>query len=589
MKLNPLLLIDYYKSTHAEQYPKDITRLVSYYTPRMSRLEDDKKLVHFGLQYFIKEYLIDGFNDFFFKRDKEEVLAEYEYYMKNTMVNENDLLKRVASLHDLGYLPLELYSLPEGTIIPMQVPCVAITNTHDDFAWLVNTIESLLSATLWHAQISASVGMWYRNIVNDWYLCSCDDDVRRDKALGDFSFRGQESLESAVISSAGFLTSFSCSATVSAGFFLENYYGANLRKDSTNILSGSVSTEHSVMCSNYAVDGNEKTMIKRLLTEIYPNTSFSVVCDSYDYWNVVDVIIPELKEEILQHNGTMLCRGDSGCAEDIICGEKEFDDKTYHWRLYNKNEEILLSNDADIVCSYYDLSDNLRSVVDELGILYVNEDIAEMYIEQNGVYFIVIADMRLGGFDDSPTISISRYYPKPVQIGTVECLWNTFGGTINSKGYKVLDSHIKAIYGDSITIQKNEEIYTRLTMKGFACCNVVLGVGSFSMQCVEEYDVLQPFTRDTYSSAVKSTYCEIKGTPIKIFKNPKTDTGHFKKSQKGCCKVVKGERGELNCIDGLTWEQSLGENELKLVFKDGRIENEEDITEIRNRMWNGKF
>lgn len=486
MKLNPLLLIDYYKATHADQYPKNITRLVSYYTPRMSRLGDDKPLIHFGLQYFIKEYLIDSFNENFFNRPKEEVIEEYKYYINNTLPDENDLVSKIEDLYDLGYLPLEIYSLLEGKVIPMQVPCLAITNSHPEFAWLVNTIESLLSATLWHAQLSASVGHWYKKIVNKYYDLTCDDNISKESALGDFSFRGQESLESGVVSSAGFLLSFVNSATVPAGYFLEKYYNANLEIDNS-VIRGSVSSEHSVMCSNYAVDGDEVTMVKRLLTEIYPNTSFSMVSDSYDYWNLVDNILPQCRTEIENHNGCLLVRGDSGNPVEIV-------------------------------------------------------------------------------------------------TQTVFHLWDIFGGTVNRKGYKVLNPKVKAIYGDSITVQRAEEVYKILMENGYAASNVALGVGSFSMQCVEEDNILKPFTRDTYSSAVKSTYCEISGKPINIFKNPKTDTGHFKKSQKGCCLVTEKD-GKLVCQDELTWEEANSiQNKLLLVFRDGEMLIDQSLHGIRRRI-----
>ena len=83
-----------------------------------------------------------------------------------------------------------------------------------------------------------------------------------------------------------------------------------------------------------------------------------------------------------------------------------------------------------------------------------------------------------------------------------------------------------------------------LERAGFAINNVALGVGSFSMQCLETMDAdhksYAPYTRDTFGIAVKATYAEdADGKPIMIFKNPKTDTGHFKKSQRGCCRVVK--------------------------------------------------
>ena len=170
---------------------------------------------------------------------------------------------------------------------------------------------------------------------------------------------------------------------------------------------------------------------------------------------------------------------------------------------------------------------------------------------------------------------------------TVFKLWDEFGGTVNSKGYKVLDPHVKAIYGDSITVQRCEQIYRILMEHGFACSNVALGVGSFSFQCIEENGVLKPFTRDTFSSCIKATYCEIDGTPYPIFKNPKD--GGFKKSQKGCC-VVFEENGRLQYRDGLDWQEaSSGDNLLQTVFKDGVLTKEQTLQEIRSRLHNGAF
>jgi len=172
---------------------------------------------------------------------------------------------------------------------------------------------------------------------------------------------------------------------------------------------------------------------------------------------------------------------------------------------------------------------------------------------------------------------------------TVFKLWEQFGGHINSKGYKVLDPHVKAIYGDSITVQRCEKIYQILMENGFACSNVALGVGSFSFQCIEEDGILKVFTRDTFSSCIKATYCEINGRPTPIFKNPKD--GGFKKSQKGCCVVAAGHDGKLFYVDGRTWEEAIRDssNLLRPIFRDGEILEEQSLWEIRARLHGGKF
>lgn len=485
-----MLLIDFYKAVHAEMLPAKITKSVSYFTPRMSRVRMWNKVVMFGLQGFVKTYLIDYFNERFFERPIDEVISEYERIMDASLGKGVYGLQKIKDLHALGYLPIEIWALPEGTKVPMHVPMFCITNTHDDFAWLPQALESLISAEAWHPMLAATVGATYRDIVNKFYDETCDDSVSRNKALGSFDFRGEECTDSAIKAAAGWCLSFVNTATVPVIPYLEKLYNCDCTKES--VAFGSPSTEHAVMCSNYAVDGDEVTLLKRLLTEIYPDTSFSAVLDSYDYWNVIDNVLPQIKPEIMTHNGCMLMRGDSGDCIEVV-------------------------------------------------------------------------------------------------TKTVFKLWDEFGGTINSKGYKVLDPHVKAIYGDSITIQRCERIYEILKDNGFAASNVALGVGSFSFQCVEEDGILKPFTRDTFSSCIKATYCEIDHKPYPIFKNPKE--GGFKKSQKGCCLVYKNDNGELCYKDEYTWEEAScnSKQELKVIFRNSELLIDDSLANIRNRLHNNNF
>ena len=76
--------------------------------------------------------------------------------------------------------------------------------------------------------------------------------------------------------------------------------------------------------------------------------------------------------------------------------------------------------------------------------------------------------------------------------------------------------------------------------------------------------------------------------PIMIFKNPKTDTGHFKKSQRGCCRVVKTGDG-YDYVDGLTWSEAQDSNELRTVFRDGKFEKQFTLDEVRKNLHGGTF
>ena len=230
--------------------PKNITKSVSYFTPRMSRVKKWDKVVMFGLQGFIKTYLIDYFNNEFFNKPFDEVMGEYRRVMDVTLGKNTYKIEKIEALHHLGYLPIQIVSLPEGTKVPMHVPMFGITNTHPNFAWLPQSLESLISAEMWHPMLAATVGVTYREIVNEYYDMTCDDDISRAKALGAFDFRGEECLQSAIKAGAGWCLSFLNTATVPAIPYLEEMYNCDCTQEP--VAFGSPSTEHSVMCSNYA-------------------------------------------------------------------------------------------------------------------------------------------------------------------------------------------------------------------------------------------------------------------------------------------------------------------------------------------------
>ncbi|MGL5353527.1 MAG: nicotinate phosphoribosyltransferase [Clostridium sp.] len=488
--ISPLLLTDFYKTIHHMCYAEGMTKLVSYWTPRMTRKEDMNKVVMFGLQPFLKKYLINYFNENFFNRDKDDVISEYKRIISKTMGSIADDTSHIESLHDLGYLPIQIKAVKEGTRVNIKTPMIEITNTHEGFAWLVNYLETFMSCNIWQPMTSATIGYRYREIVKKYFDLTVENgDIKR--ACGDFSMRGFSSLESAQISGAAHLLSFVGTATISSISYLEEFYNCNVEEEIVGL--GTPSTEHSVMCS---YGSYEFYAYKRLITEVFPSGTLSIVSDTYDYWNVITNILPKLKEEILIRDGKIVIRGDSGDPVKIICGDK--------------NEEV----------------------------------------------------------------------GTPAYKGTVELLWDIFGGEINSKGYKVLNSKIGTIYGDSITVERCEEICKGLMEKGFAVSNCVFGIGSYTYQ----YN-----TRDTFGFALKATHAVINGEERFIFKDPITDSGNFKKSQKGMCYVYKdGE--DILYKDELTIkeQEDLGHNLLETVFSNGNLIKDYALSEIRKDLY-GEF
>jgi nicotinamide phosphoribosyltransferase len=273
-------------------------------------------------------------------------------------------------------------------------------------------------------------------------------------------------------------------------------------------------TEHSVM--SLGDQGNELATFERLISEIYPGGIVSIVSDTWDFWKVITEYIPTLKDVIMARNGKVVIRPDSGDPADILCGVE------FHY---------IDEKHKGSYASYKREMDNLNLPVQILEAEYK---------------------------------------------GAVQCLWETFGGEVSASGFKQLDEHIGLIYGDSITLERAQNICHRLAKKGFASTNVVFGIGSYTYQYT---------TRDVHGFAVKATYGEVDFEPREIFKKPKTDDG-TKDSAKGLTAVFRDTNGELYLKDQATWAEV--ENcEFKTVFKNGLICNEISLQEVRDNVKKG--
>lgn len=262
---------------------------------------------------------------------------------------------------------------------------------------------------------------------------------------------------------------------------------------------------------------------ERLITEVYPTGIISIVSDTMDFWNCVNPdggIVATLKDKILARDGKVVIRPDSGDPVKIVTGYTEDEIIREDGKIYNRHWKDVFNYEK-------------------------GKELTELEVK-----------------------------------GLIQCLWEIFGGTESSTGFKLLDSHIGAIYGDSITLERAEQICQRLADKGFASTNVVFGIGSFTYQGAVTPDAI--VTRDTHMFAVKSTYGEVlvdgvrKG--VEIFKDPKTDSG-MKKSAKGLTAVYEQD-GDFILKDQATWDE-VKNCAFKCVFKDGIIMKEYSLSEIR--------
>lgn len=550
---NILLQTDFYKATHLMQFNSRITSLTSYLTPRSSRLNTTDKMVWFGIQGFVQKYLVGEFNNNFFNLEWNTIAEQFHECLGlglgySTERIDNTLVK-VKELYDLGYLPIKINALPEGTLVPMNVPALEISTTKEGFAWVGQAIESLLSCSIWHPCISATVAYEYAKIAKEAYETTVEDDIPWQTSMCDFSLRGQESNESAVASSAAWLTAFYNSSTVHARSYIKDYYGD---KETNLKIGGLTSTEHSVMTSDYAITNDERETYRRLLTEVYPDVSFAAVCDSYDFWNVLTNILPSLREEIEAHKGFIGVRHDSAEPVEALCGLPTVYLNDPNFEELNPDYDIQGFMIDHVYAMYeddYDAQEHYIRVVFTTNkatydkVFFVSPE----YCNERGAY----TDQKYW-FVESHSVEYIRETTWQDK-GMVETLYELFGGTINSKGYKVVNPKLKAVYGDSITIPRAESIYACLKNKGFAANNVSLGVGSFSMEAIEENGELKPFTRDTFSIAIKATYGKLEdGTEIEIYKDPKNFAG--KKSLRGICVPYYGLDNKLDVAQRLNEE-----------------------------------
>jgi len=499
--MNPLLTIDGYKSSHRPMYPKETSLVYSSYICRSTKRmpEQAQDIVVSGIQPMVM-YIHKFWENNFFKLPKDKVCGEAKEYLESYLGAPYNV-SHFEALHDLGYLPIEIKSLDEGTIINAGVPLFTIKNTHSDFFWLTNFLETSLSTLIWKPVHSASLAYSYKKILTKYALETDERNLGFVDFQGhDFSMRGMQSIEAAISSGMGFLTCFKGTDTIPAIQGIKEYYG------DSNAGFSVPASEHSVMCA-HGKEGEIDTLL--YLMNEFPKGILSVVSDTWDLWKLITEYLPKVKDRILARDGKLVIRPDSGDPVDILCG-------SFHT-------------------------------------IYANS-------EENSPKY------------DYPKYGIEK--DSPAYKGVIELLWDIFGGTINEQGYKVLNSHIGAIYGDSITLERAEQICERLKQKGFASTNVVLGVGSYSMGYA---------TRDNQGGAIKSSYVEIAGEPREIFKDPVTDDG-TKKSKKGLLMVFKDALdGQIKCFDQCSWEDEQ-DGLLTTVYKDGKITKTVTLAEIRERI-----
>jgi nicotinamide phosphoribosyltransferase len=298
-KENIILLADAYKYSHHKLYYPGTSHIYSYFESRGGKFEST---VFFGLQYFLKNYL-EGIVI------TNEKIAEAQAVLPNVFgredVFDSSKFGYILEKHG-GKLPVRIRAVKEGAVVPVNNVLMTIENTDPACFWLTNFLETLLVQT-WYPCTVATLSHQVRKIVTQYYDQTAAENSRGniDFVLNDFGYRGVSSVESAGIGDMAHLLSFSGSDTIIGSVYAQRYY------DAQKIYGLSIpATEHSI-CTLLGEEGEEK--IFRHVLETFPEGTVACVSDSYDilracrdYWGT------SLKEIILQRNGTLVIRPDSG-------------------------------------------------------------------------------------------------------------------------------------------------------------------------------------------------------------------------------------------------------------------------------------
>lgn len=567
---------DVYKMGHGPLYPHGTNFAYGNGTPRADRLFIgsksqskfwDHKVVWFGIHAVMRE-VAGIWDSSFFKQDKAKVIRRYKRRMDTCIGPGMVDIDAMAALHDLGYLPVTVLSIPEGSRLNMNVPGYVIYNTLPQFYWVVNYLETIMSSLIWAMICNTTIAYEYRRVLEHYAELTGSPIEGVDFQGHDFALRGINNPHAAAFSNSGHLVFFKGTDTLPAIDFVEDMYGADCEKEF--LAASVVATEHAVATSNILyrlamklkalgkteadlttdeVDTlkleAEREFIIEVITKKVPTGIVSLVSDSFDFWGVLTRVFPSIKDEILTRepdaNGLakVVIRPDSGDPVDVICGVEIFTEAEI--------DAIRKPGDTRLLGKYVRRADST---------------ICKVYEEREGYHWVLKYE---------PVILTAE------QKGAVEVLWDNFGGTVNDKGFKVLHERIGLIYGDSITVERTEEIMRRLIKKGFASCNWVLGIGSYTYQ---------HNTRDTFGFAVKATAIQVEDVFVELFKAPKTEGETNKRSAKGFLKVVRNANGDYVLEQNQTFgidEIDTASGELKPIFKDGEFLNEVTFSQVRER------
>ncbi len=291
------LRTDSYKASHFLQFPPNTREMFYYVEPRIP----DKEIKVFGLQMIIKKHFMTV------PTIKEIAFAANFWADHGVPFN----VEGWEYINKLGYLPLEIRTVPEGTVVPSQNIIASVRSTDPNCFWLPGWMETL-TMQLWYPTTVATISYECKKVINA-YLQETGTPEDIAFKLHDFGYRGATSEESAGIYGAAHLVNFMGTDTVAGILAAQKYY------NTTQMVGRSIpAAEHSTVIS-WGKE-REKDAYENMLTQFAREGKIvAVVSDSYSLSNAVENIwCKELKQQVLDSGATIVIRPDSGDPAEIV-------------------------------------------------------------------------------------------------------------------------------------------------------------------------------------------------------------------------------------------------------------------------------
>lgn len=582
--MNPMFKTDSYKFSHKDMFVPNTNLVYSHVTPRNNKYLKDMypdipdTVIVFGLQYVVRSLKKDWDDNFFAKPWVEIEKEAFSILGPHLGKPDVSFLDNFKQLHELGYLPIRIKGIPELTELPLNIPIATIQNTHPDFFWLTNDLEPVILGQIYTPLTVATIGRLLAKLRDNYFDLSCEDnDPFRDFALHDFSFRGHPSWESALQASIAFSLYTKGTDTVVGLKGMVDYYGATETCYSLSATEHSLTSQGIIYYSTLGLELLEESKkevlnevellqyvtkypefnskhilhiyslvqqldttrlnlreaglligeminLYRLLVIKYSTGMLAYVSDTFNYYFLINKILPVLKDVILSREGKLIIRPDSSDPEVIVLGHTK----------------------------------TVREMLDELPV--------------NSFY-------RLNDYTYVKTPEGDHQLAKNLDIvdigqeckGTIRALESIFGTTLNSKGYKELPPQIGIVYGDGINYERMGNIYKGLTDRGYAVNCICMAAGAYMLS--------GSITRDSLSLVVKASQTRIGDKLQAVYKDPITDSG--KRSPAGFLKV-SGIMDKILCIPNVS-EKCEEEGMLKVIFENGKFYNQVTYDELRSK------